>query len=160
MLNSRPVFKNKYFIFIIIFFTFLLDRLIKLMIIKKESFFIIQDFLKINYYANWGIALSLPVSQYIIYPLVVLIMLIIFYYFYLSLKKNNYLMIWSFGLIFVGAFSNLLDRFRFGHVIDYVNFVGRFPVFNLADVMIVCGIFLFLVNEINKNRRKKIYKKT
>jgi len=147
--------KNKFFIFIIVFLIFLLDRLIKLMIIRKEGFFIIKDFLKINYYPNWGVALSLPVSQYITYPLVILIMLVVFYYLYISLKRNNYFLIWSLSLIFVGAFSNLLDRFRFGHVVDYINFVDRFPVFNLADVMIVSGVILFLIKELTKNKKSE-----
>jgi len=147
--------KNKFFIFIIVFLIFLLDRLIKLMIIRKEGFFIIKDFLKINYYPNWGVALSLPVSQYITYPLVILIMLVVFYYLYISLKRNNYFLIWSQSLIFVGAFSNLLDRFRFGHVVDYINFVDRFPVFNLADVMIVSGVILFLIKELTKNKKSE-----
>ncbi|MBI4276993.1 MAG: signal peptidase II [Armatimonadetes bacterium] len=37
-----------------------------------------------------------------------------------------------------GAAGNLIDRLRFGHVIDYLDF-RVWPVFNLADVAIVVG---------------------
>jgi len=43
-----------------------------------------------------------------------------------------------------GAIGNLADRFRLGHVVDYVD-VHIWPVFNLADVAIVIGAGLLLV---------------
>ena len=48
------------------------------------------------------------------------------------------------GLTFGGALGNLLDRFRFGYVVDYVE-VGWWPVFNLADAAINISIILFLL---------------
>jgi signal peptidase II len=38
-----------------------------------------------------------------------------------------------------GATSNLIDRFRHGAVIDFID-LGFWPVFNLADVAIVFGL--------------------
>ena len=43
-----------------------------------------------------------------------------------------------------GAIGNLVDRFRLGHVVDYLD-VHIWPVFNLADVAIVIGAGLLLV---------------
>ena len=46
-------------------------------------------------------------------------------------------------LVATGAFSNLIDRFRFGAVVDYmaVRLGGQaFPAFNLADTYIVLGL--------------------
>ena len=142
--------KNKYFIVTIILFTFLLDRLLKIMLLEREGFFIIKNFLKINYYPNWGIAFSMPVSRFIVYPLIIIILIIVFYYLTAGLKSKDYFLIWACALIFVGAFSNLLDRFRFGHVVDYINFTGRFPVFNLSDVMIVTGVGLLIIKGLKK----------
>ncbi len=45
----------------------------------------------------------------------------------------------SLGLQLGGAFGNLTDRLRFGHVTDFVQ-LGFWPVFNLADSCIVVGI--------------------
>lgn len=52
------------------------------------------------------------------------------------------------GLIVGGAFGNLADRLRHGGVTDFLDFyVGRWhwPAFNLADVGIVCGVGLLLL---------------
>ena len=49
-----------------------------------------------------------------------------------------------FGLTFGGALGNLIDRFRLGYVIDYVDF-GWWPVFNIADSAINISIVAFVV---------------
>jgi signal peptidase II len=45
------------------------------------------------------------------------------------------------GAITGGAIGNLLDRIRFGFVIDYVS-VGPWPNFNVADSAITAGVLL------------------
>lgn len=45
------------------------------------------------------------------------------------------------GLAAGGALGNIADRLRFGEVIDFIDF-RVWPVFNLADVAIVCGAAL------------------
>ena len=48
-------------------------------------------------------------------------------------------------LILGGAIGNLLDRFRFGYVVDFVDvYIGRhhWPAFNVADSAICIGIAL------------------
>lgn len=45
------------------------------------------------------------------------------------------------GLILGGAIGNLIDRLRLGHVVDFID-LRWWPVFNLADSAIVCGVVL------------------
>lgn len=56
----------------------------------------------------------------------------------------------SLGLQLGGAFGNLVDRVRLGHVTDWVD-IGPWPVFNVADASIVTGLvilaWLFIVAE-------------
>ena len=57
----------------------------------------------------------------------------------------------GFSLVIAGALGNLLDRFLYGHVIDFVLFhVGTwsFAVFNLADSFITVGAVLIGFDEI------------
>lgn len=49
-----------------------------------------------------------------------------------------------FGLTFGGALGNLIDRFRLGYVIDYVD-LGWWPVFNIADSAINISMIAFVV---------------
>ena len=61
----------------------------------------------------------------------------------------------AYGLILLlaGVSGNLIDRIVHGGVIDYVR-IGSFPVFNLADSMIVTGIIVLLVLEIPAVRQR------
>ena len=54
----------------------------------------------------------------------------------------------AFALIVGGAIGNVIDRFNFGAVVDFLYFhVGRYgwPAFNLADSAITLGVGLMLV---------------
>jgi signal peptidase II len=51
----------------------------------------------------------------------------------------------AFGLIFGGAIGNLIDRGRFGAVVDFLDFYWRgyhWPAFNVADSAISVGVAL------------------
>ena len=48
-----------------------------------------------------------------------------------------------------GIIGNLLDRVLFGYVRDFFNFyiIGYdFPVFNVADIFIVLGVFILIIS--------------
>lgn len=49
------------------------------------------------------------------------------------------------SLVFAGGLGNAFDRLTIGYVVDFINatFVS-FPVFNIADIGVTCGIVLFL----------------
>ncbi len=53
---------------------------------------------------------------------------------------------WSLALILGGAVGNLIDRVRYGEVTDFILLAWRgheFPVFNVADMCVTCGVILF-----------------
>jgi signal peptidase II len=49
----------------------------------------------------------------------------------------------SLGLLVGGAMGNLIDRTRLGYVVDFVQ-ISIWPVFNLADTAIVCGVVVLM----------------
>jgi signal peptidase II len=51
---------------------------------------------------------------------------------------------WSVGLMLGGALGNIVERLRFGYVLDYLD-VHIWPVFNLADTAIVVGAGLLMI---------------
>lgn len=51
----------------------------------------------------------------------------------------------SAGLIVGGALANVADRATGGSVVDFID-VGRWPTFNLADVILVSGIGLLVLS--------------
>lgn len=66
----------------------------------------------------------------------------------------------GFAFVTGGAFGNLVDRLRHGHVVDFILFHTRdwsFAVFNLADSFITIGAILIVLDEfIGARRTNKI----
>jgi signal peptidase II len=60
------------------------------------------------------------------------------------LQEYGYWATFAFGLILGGAVGNLIDRVRLGYVVDFIDF-RWFPVFNLADSSIVCGVTVLVL---------------
>ncbi|VVT35411.1 signal peptidase II [Hoeflea sp. EC-HK425] len=73
-------------------------------------------------------------------------------------RTDNRLTAAALGLIVGGALGNLLDRLRQGAVTDFLDFyIGSYhwPAFNLADVAIVCGAGLLLIESVLAGDDKK-----
>lgn len=72
------------------------------------------------------------------------------------MKKNatQRLFCFALALIMAGAIGNGIDRVVHGHVIDFLDFywkgIGHFPAFNIADIGISVGAFLFVVDELRR----------
>ena len=53
---------------------------------------------------------------------------------------------WAGVLLLAGGLGNLVDRLRLGYVVDMFNFqFMNYPVFNIADICVVCGMVLAAV---------------
>lgn len=53
------------------------------------------------------------------------------------------------GLVLGGSVGNLLDRLRFGAVVDFID-LRVWPVFNVADVAVTVGVALLAVDLIRR----------
>ena len=60
---------------------------------------------------------------------------------------------WLIVCIYAGGLGNMIDRLRFGYVVDMieVDFM-HFPVFNVADCFITCGCILLVAHLIFFNK--------
>jgi signal peptidase II len=77
----------------------------------------------------------------------------IFILYLLKQHAGQRLFCWALALILGGAIGNLIDRLLYGHVIDFLDFyIGRWhwPAFNVADMAIVCGAGLFILDELRR----------
>ena len=57
----------------------------------------------------------------------------------------------GYALIIAGALGNLIDRFAYGHVVDFILFYTQtwsFAVFNMADSFITIGAGLVILDEL------------
>ena len=118
---------------------------------------IIDNFFSLTYVLNDGAAFSLFASR--TYLLILIAIICLFFIIY-ELKNNLDDRVLSIGysLALAGLLGNFLDRLIDGYIIDYLSFkifTLNFPVFNLADVLIVVGIIIVIIKEILKERGKK-----
>ena len=59
------------------------------------------------------------------------------------------------SMILGGALGNLIDRFAYGYVVDFLQFhwdEHYFPAFNLADSAITCGAFILIIDSFRGKR--------
>ncbi len=65
------------------------------------------------------------------------------------IKSTQNLLLGSLTLVLGGAVGNLIDRLRFGHVVDFISVhwgQHYFPAFNIADAAISVGAALLLLD--------------
>ncbi|MGE4265023.1 MAG: signal peptidase II [Desulfovibrio sp.] len=80
------------------------------------------------------------------------------YYLLSTADHGDRFFIWGLGLVLGGALGNLVDRIRFGFVVDFLDFhVGQYhwPAFNVADIAITCGAFCVIISMYMKNRHER-----
>lgn len=59
------------------------------------------------------------------------------------------------ALVVAGGLGNAIDRFAFDHVIDFIDLAFMdFPVFNVADIGVTCGIAVFLIGWLVRQRKE------
>jgi lipoprotein signal peptidase len=96
------------------------------------------------YVCNQGISFGLRINN--VFFWLVLGIVLLFGLFWLFYKKGSWegLLLFSLGMSLIsgGALSNILDRFVFGCVFDYIKTFPWFPLFNLADFSISLGSLL------------------
>lgn len=64
-------------------------------------------------------------------------------------RARNWLTAFSVGAIAGGAIGNVIDRVRFGAVVDFLHFHAwgwSWYVFNIADAAIVCGVAALILD--------------
>lgn len=100
----------------------------------------IPGVVQFKYAENTGMAFSmLSGARWVFIALTVVVCVGVFYYL-LSNRCKNLWLYWSLGVILSGGIGNLIDRIRFGYVVDFIEpiFVN-FAIFNIADCAVTCG---------------------
>jgi len=102
-----------------------------------------EKFFSFTHITNRGIAFGLlpEWGDYFLYIGLVVVFFLIFYHY--RLKGAPPFLYLCFGMQLGGALGNLLDRIRYGYVVDFLDF-KFWPVFNVADSFITLGT-IFMV---------------
>lgn len=87
---------------------------------------------------------------------------------YRKLDKKQRALKWGLPLVLGGALGNLVDRVRYGQVIDFIDVVywktklgieRHWPTFNVADIAICIGVLLMAVDFLFPHKRPAVARK-
>ena len=120
----------------------------------------INDYLNLYLIWNKGFAFGLfqnDLQSINNFYMIIMLVLIIFLFFY-AIKIDKKIYYFAFSLIIGGAIGNLIDRFLYQAVLDfidihYMNY--HWYVFNFADITITVGCLLVIILELFSGKNKK-----
>jgi signal peptidase II len=141
-------------IFIIVSTVILLDQITKFLALRflqlNTPVPLIKNFLNLTLVHNRGAAFGFFQNQLLLFVLVSFFAIGLIFY-NLKNKTNSIILKLSLSLILGGCVGNLIDRLRFGFVVDFLD-LRVWPVFNIADsVITIAALFLTWELLFNKN---------
>ncbi len=130
--------------------------------ILHESYPVIDGLFNLVYVMNPGAAFGFLADasetfRYIFFTGVTVAAVLLIVYYLIKSNPRNIMLVGSLTLIFGGAVGNLIDRLRFGAVVDFLDvYIGtaHWPAFNVADSAITVGAIL-MIWEMILNRQSK-----
>lgn len=140
----------------------ILDQVTKLVILKTiplyDIIYVVPGFFNIVHIHNPGGAFGILADhsatwRYFVFLFISALAIGLIVYFYKNTPNHQLFLSIAFALILGGAAGNMIDRLRFGKVIDFLDFyIGRFhwPAFNVADSAITLGIGIFVYHLVFK----------
>lgn len=131
---------------------FIIDQISKVIISSyiglNSSVRIIKNFFYLTYTNNTGASFGILKNSRVLLIVLSIIALVILLRYISTFKETKYNIL-GLGFLMGGIIGNLLDRVLFGYVRDFLNFyiMGYdFPVFNIADIFIVLGVFILIIS--------------
>ena len=136
----------------------IIDQITKAIVLAKmalyQSITVIPGFFSLTHIHNPGGAFGFLAQQDAsirigIFILASSVAIFFIFLFYRQIPKTHPFLSAGLALIFGGAIGNLIDRLRFGKVVDFLDFyVGalHWPAFNVADSAITVGVAIFIAH--------------
>ena len=109
-------------------------------------------FVRFVHWQNTGAAFGMFQGMNIVFMILAIIVSIAILYYFPLIPKEDWLIRVALCSQFGGAVGNLIDRFQFGAVTDFIS-VGSFAVFNVADACISVGVVLLILGMWLRERR-------
>ena len=120
-----------------------LDQVVKFLVAYEMfpgmSIPVIQDVFHITFVLNPGAAFGILAHQRSFFIVMGIVIVILGGLFSPYIRRQCRIFRCGTALLLGGALGNLIDRVRFGHVIDFFDF-RIWPVFNIAAIAIVVGV--------------------
>ena len=149
----------------------LLDQLTKGWIIATmrlhDAYPVIDGFFNIVYVRNPGAAFGFlagasPLFRSVFFLAVTLAAILLILHYLRQTRIEEIFLVLALALILAGAVGNLIDRIRFGEVIDFLDvYIGahHWPAFNIADASITTGASVLVMFLLGKRKEKIVEEK-
>lgn len=131
----------------------IVDQITKILVVNSlvpgENIEIIKNIFSIIYTNNTGAAFSILLGKRIFLIVVAVLIIGVLLYYIKRNKIEKKIDIIALSFVIGGSLGNLIDRIVRGYVIDFISIkLGNynFPIFNVADILIVIGVFLLLLS--------------
>ena len=128
---------------VIIILGLALDQLSKWLVVQNlplgGSVEILGPVLQLHHVRNTGAAWSLFSNSTLglaVFSLVLLVLLAAWFFLTPAARRGQRL---ALSVVMAGALGNMLDRFRLGYVVDFLE-LPHWPIFNVADILLCCGV--------------------
>ena len=125
---------------------------------------LVEGFMDLTFVENRGVAFGMFSGQrwFILLLTGVIAVGLVWFYVTMPKKKEYFPLRVSLVLVLSGAIGNIIDRLFRGYVVDFFEFTFfEWPVFNVADIYVVCGVILlalmilFVVKDEDLELKKK-----
>jgi signal peptidase II len=145
-----------------------LDQITKTAISSRfllhESYEVINGLFNLVYVMNPGAAFGFLAGasatfRYIFFIGITVIAMLLIIYYLVKSQHGSIVTVASLTLIFAGAVGNLIDRIRFGAVVDFLDvYIGawHWPAFNVADSAITVGAALMIWEMVTGSKKRNL----
>ncbi len=145
-----------------------LDQFTKWLVVTRFDLYeiieVIPGFFNLTYLHNTGAAFGLlananPAWRVYFFVGVSVLALIFVFFAYHHYSQLGFAYVLAFSGIAGGAVGNLIDRVRYGSVVDFLDFYYggyHWPAFNVADSAIVVGVALFMIGSFFEKEDKRL----
>lgn len=160
-------------IFAVVMLVILLDQfskyIVQFFLIPNATFPVLKGFFYLTLVYNKGAAFGFfkegtSILIFFSFLCIFIIMLLLkrnaFLRHFFGIDIDRWPIRFALSLILGGAFGNLIDRVRYGYVVDFLDFhlssVLAWPVFNFADSAITIGGVILFLNIIKHERKDNL----
>jgi len=157
----KAFLKRSYWLILVAAIIVIIDQVSKWLVVKNIPYGGIWSpwewltpFARIVHWSNTGVAFGMLQGMNPVFIGLAIVVSGMIVYYYQKLEKQDGLLKLALMLELGGAIGNLVDRIRYGHVIDFVS-VGNFPVWNVADACITVGVIILLIGVWMQEKREK-----
>ncbi len=103
---------------------------------------------------NTGVAFGMFQGANLIFAILAVMVSAAIIYYFPRIAKSDWTLRVALSMQLAGAVGNLIDRIFVGQVTDFIS-VGRFAIFNVADLSITIGVIILLVGVWLQERKAK-----